>query len=285
MNYESQTRNQTSLISSGKFWALTFLLILIYSAFIFGQSTIYIDPTNSGDPNQNGSIDHPYDKWSDFSFVNGNTYLQKCGTTYTASTRVGIVDKSNITLGSYGTGAKPIIHRATGVGDIIGVERSSNVIINGFELKGDLHPAHTNGTWNAFGVGVGGDYSNPAVNHNIQIKNCDIHRCYCGVYGIRYNSAFPVSSEDIQVINCNIYDIDEDGIYLDYSFRPQIIGCHLWDINMQWFKGVTAPGDGIQLTWGCTNWLIQDCIIDKRSTAGKMSVIIAANDRTNPDYR
>ena len=275
MNYKAQTRNQASLLSSGKFWALTFLLILIYTAFIFAQNTVYIDPTNSGDPGQNGSIDHPYDSWSDFPFVSGNTYLQKAGTTCNTTQTILISIKNDITLGSYGTGPKPIIHKASGNGDNIEVSRSRDIVIDGFELIGN------DGN---IGIGVGGNYSSPVVNENIQILNCDIHDCWGAVYGIRYNPAWTVASDSIYIYRCNIWDINEDGIYLDYSTNPRIVECHLWNINMEWFMGVTAPGDGIQLTWGCTNWLIKDCIIDRRTTAGKMAVLIASNDVNNPEY-
>jgi PKD repeat protein len=93
-----------------------------------------------------------------------------------------------------------------------------------------------------------------------------------------------VASDSIAIINCNIWDISEDGIYLDYSTNPRIMNCHLWNIGMEWFEHVTAPGDGIQLTWGCTNMKIWNTIVDRRTTAGKFSIIIAANDNTNPDY-
>ena len=130
MNYYSQTRKQTSLITSIRFWALTLILILVYTAFIFGQNTIYIDPTNSGDPGQNGTYDHPYDSWNDVAFQNNFTYLQKCGTTYNLPNRIEIVSKHGVKLGSYGTGAKPVIHRpANTIGTIIYINSSRDIIV------------------------------------------------------------------------------------------------------------------------------------------------------------
>ncbi len=286
MNCKTQTRNQASLLSSGKFWALTLLLILIYTAFIFAQSTVYIDPTNSGDPGQNGSIDHPFDQWADVTFVSGNTYLQKCGTTYVIGSQIYLLDKSHITLGSYDTGPKPIIHRLSGTGDIIRIRRCQTIIIDGFELKGDLDALSTNGAWNANGVEASGSsLSTTAVNHDIQIRNCDIHQCYNGVRAIRANNTWDWASDSLLVENCNIYNIDEDGIFFSYATYPMIIGCHFWDINMNWFKGVTAPGDAIQLTWGSKYWKINNNIVDRRTTAGKFAVIVSnLPSTTTPEY-
>ena len=71
-------------------------------------TAFYIDPTNVNDPLENGSVNHPYDSWSDLSWKEGNSYFQKKGTTANES-KINIY-ASNVTLGSYGEGDKPVIN-------------------------------------------------------------------------------------------------------------------------------------------------------------------------------
>ena len=71
-------------------------------------TTFYIDPTNINDPEENGSVEHPYDSWSDVKWKEGDTYLQKKGTTVNEG-KINIY-ASNVSLGAYGDGDKPIIN-------------------------------------------------------------------------------------------------------------------------------------------------------------------------------
>jgi hypothetical protein len=128
MNSTLQSGNQTNLISSGKFWILTVILVIIYSCLLLAQTTIYIDPTNSGDPLQNGTIDHPFDSWSDFAVQNSNTFRMKRGTTCTNSSSISIVSKSNVTISTYGTGNRPAI-TYTGGGANLNADGCTNLLV------------------------------------------------------------------------------------------------------------------------------------------------------------
>lgn len=121
------------------FLAFTILLLVFYSSILF-SATIYIDPTFTGST-RNGSITNPYSSWTSFTLVSGNTYLQKKGTTYTSSTQISIDAKSNITLGSYGTGNRPVFSY-TGSGYAFRVQNSSNCTIQDFEVNGNVN-AHS----------------------------------------------------------------------------------------------------------------------------------------------
>ena len=265
MNYNSQTRNQASLVTSVKFWILTFILILVYSTFIFAQNIVYIDPGNSGDPNQDGTMDHPYDTWSDFTIESNSSYLQKKGTSLTRTQPVSIVGRQNVYLGSYGEGPKPIIHKTSGSSDNILVHRSQNVVIDGYELKGWY-----NDGWVNCGVGAGGSITStdPWVR-NVVVKNCDMHELYNAFRALPYYTGM----DYLQLYNCNIWDIDEDGVYIQRCDNVIIEGCHVWNVNLAWWRGATSPGDGIQLTDVCRNWLVKDNILDRRSTANKFAFI------------
>jgi hypothetical protein len=71
-------------------------------------TTFYIDPQNTNDPQEDGSIEHPYDSWTDIYWEEGNSYLQKKGTTANEG-KINIY-ASNVTLGAYGQGESPVIN-------------------------------------------------------------------------------------------------------------------------------------------------------------------------------
>ncbi|RPJ76039.1 MAG: T9SS C-terminal target domain-containing protein, partial [Alphaproteobacteria bacterium] len=100
--------------------------------FISGTN-VYLDPLNTNDPDEDGSLLHPFDSWEDITWVEGNNYLQKCGTTIRADY---IVIGANYTsIGSYGNGAKPVIESQT-TGFVIRGFEKSNISINNLSIKG-----------------------------------------------------------------------------------------------------------------------------------------------------
>jgi hypothetical protein len=93
------------------------------------NSTIYyIDPDNSNDLLEDGSLQHPFDAWSDVAWKDGSTYLQKRGTV-AVSNKINIF-ASNVTLGAYGEGERPIITSQTRDFAIRAYERSNVSIVN-----------------------------------------------------------------------------------------------------------------------------------------------------------
>ncbi len=84
-----------------------YITVSVLTARASVLTAYYIDPENADDPQENGSIEHPYDAWNDVKWTAGYSYLQKRGTTAS-------VDKINIyaegvTLGDYGEGERPLI--------------------------------------------------------------------------------------------------------------------------------------------------------------------------------
>ncbi len=97
--------------------------IAIINIDLIGSSkTVYLDPNNSNDLLENGSIDHPFDSWQDITFKEGYTYLQKRGT----STQIEklLISANNVTLGAYGEGEIPEITSQTNAYLICGFEKS-----------------------------------------------------------------------------------------------------------------------------------------------------------------
>jgi parallel beta-helix repeat protein len=68
----------------------------------------YIDPTNTNDPLEDGTTDHPFDSWADVSWQEGNSYFQKRNTTANES-KINVY-ANNVTLSAYGQGDNPVIN-------------------------------------------------------------------------------------------------------------------------------------------------------------------------------
>lgn len=79
------------------------------------RADVYIDPS-TGTPTQNGTIDAPYDSWSDVVWAANTTYRQREGTTYVNTIRVDVPNTTtfNGTITSYKAmpedSGRPIIH-------------------------------------------------------------------------------------------------------------------------------------------------------------------------------
>jgi hypothetical protein len=91
-------------------------------------TTFYIDPTNQQDDIHNGTEEHPFSSWKQVSWVNGNTYLQKCGTV-SQETKVNI-SASNVKIGSYGEGDQPVFQSNVNDFAVRAFEKSNVVIEN-----------------------------------------------------------------------------------------------------------------------------------------------------------
>jgi hypothetical protein len=100
--------------------------------FLANTSEVYINPSVMADPNEDGTIAHPFNSWGDISWKDGNTYLQKRGTIATETNIV--IGANNVTLDSYGEGELPVIASETNGYLISGFERS-NITIHNLHLK------------------------------------------------------------------------------------------------------------------------------------------------------
>jgi hypothetical protein len=101
---------------------------------------IYIDPTNTNDTLEKGSLEHPYDSWYDFSFVDGTTYLQKKGTIFKSINPILIDQKRDIILGSYGTESISVLSCKTMNSTILEIHNSQNCRISDLEFNSDVPP-------------------------------------------------------------------------------------------------------------------------------------------------
>lgn len=162
-------------------------------------ATVYIDPAYSGP--EAGTLEQPYNAWTDVTIVSGNTYLQKRGTTHSSATQIHINARSNVTVGAYGSGDRPVFSY-TGSGYAIRIDASSDCTVEHFEVNGN------GGAFALVGVnGVSGAYT-----ESITVNDCVLYNAHnpnnagFGVYGW-YNNR-------LKVLRVVMHNVALDGMYM-----------------------------------------------------------------------
>lgn len=266
-NFTTETTSnvtvQTQFTPRKRFVVLSMLLVgfyLLMSAVVFG-ATIYIDPTYTGST-QNGSQTNPYNSWTKFTINSGNTYLQKSGTNFNTSTGIAINGKSNVILGTYGTGNRAKI-TSTGSGNhIINISSSASVTVKDLEIT-------SSGNW-VSGVAIQGTNAS-----NNQVNNCVIHHTQWGVRVI-------TTSAGNKILKSTINDTGDDGIYIKDASNIEIGFCTVFDVNKKYLVNPDqsySSGDCIQMA--STNNLsfnIHDNILDHSSMGNKFCIIAWGNN-------
>ncbi len=238
---------------------LTTILILI--AFAGFSKTVYINPSYHG-VTQTGTQQYPFDSWQDVALSNGNVYLQKRGTTYTSSTQIYVNDHS-VTIGSYGSGNRPIFSY-TGTSYAIRIN-ASYCSISGLEI---------NGNGSAFTL-IGSMGSTVEYWQNNTINNCLLHNAHnpnnagFGVYAF-YNA-------NLKILNTEIRNVALDGMYLRYTPRTEIGYCFIHDINRRYFINKDqkiSSGDGIQFDGYYNGFYLHHTTIGRTNGAGNKFGVI-----------
>jgi len=173
--------------------------------------TIYIDPENTNDPNENGSINNPFNSWTDVEWRIGTQYLLKKGTTITTN-EIKIL-KSDILIGSYGQGKSPII-KSLSKYSIIKIIRKGNILIQNIDFIAPNAVASIEFIGNS--------------DNNV-IENCRFFESKFGIrinkgntYLIRYNTfeckiTAVSSSAQSNLISYNIFKKNDIGICIEDS--------------------------------------------------------------------
>lgn len=249
------------------FIVLTVLLSLFYTTLLFG-ATIYIDPTNTAS-GQNGTITNPYSSWNQVTFVNGNEYLQKRGTVFTTTGGISITNRSNITIGAYGSGSRPVIRSSSSTARIVRIVNSTNCTIRGIEVT-----STNNNITGPIAIGI------DETSTNALVDSCLLHSCHYGV------SMFPtVGTTGIRILNTTIHNVGDDGIYARDMKNIEIGYCNIYDVNKKYLINPDqnyAAGDCIQLVGNLNpvNSLvvnIHNNILDHSTMGNKFCLIIVGD--------
>ncbi len=234
-----------------------------------GGDEIYIDPTNSGNPGQNGTMLNPYDNWEDIPWsdtaqINGKSILQKRGTICETSSTYTVTNATGVTIGSYGDGDLPVLYSTNTGNHIIDFVWSKDCIVKDLIVRGDTTASGVALSTSAIRV-YGYPYQNASLNNNIQIENCTFENAE---FGVRL-----VNIDGVTINNCEISNIEEDGIYANSAENLEISYCNIHDVNLKWFHiGQTqaeSPGDGIELVDDCSNYNIHHNTIDRSNSGNK----------------
>ncbi len=237
-----------------KFGSITLFLFVFIAAH--SQKTYYIDPTYTGNT-QNGTLQNPYNSFSDFKWENGSTYLLKCSTSTQTTSTIELTG-DNLTLGSYGTGDRPVIQSNDPSGNRVLVIRGSNNRVMNLDVKAKENTP---------------EKSAGAVIDMIGSKNPTLENCKStgGIRGINISK----TTGTARVLNCFITDTWDDGMYNRENETIIIENTHVERVNMKFHINpdqTYAGGDGIQFDY-LTHFEIRNCTIDKTYTGGKFFII------------
>ncbi len=258
-------KNMYSLQSTKKLLTLPFtlLLLLVFTAFTYGQTTVYIDPSYTGST-QNGTLQNPYKSWSSITWTNGTTYLQKASTTYNTSGSLIITSKNNITLGAYGTGDKPqIISSGGNSSKVIDITSCYNMVITGLEV------ASTTGQVTAAVIIDGTGSSNNLIDD-------------CILRDVQWGIRILTTSAGNRILNCEVYNTQDDGIYIKDTPDIEIGYCNVYNVNLKYFVNPDqsySPGDNIQIaSTNSHNFYVHHNTLDHSTTGNKFCFIAWGNN-------
>lgn len=223
--------------------------------------------------------------------VAGDTVLFKTNTTFNASAvPASLLQKDNITIAEYGTGAKPIISGAvTHLGNEFTQDAPNgvwyldfahinygNIIEDGVALS--FINWTTNITTTAALMSVG-DYAIDQANQRIYIKtsgNNPIGKTYVTSEAKRGLANTTVTASGLVIKNLAITHISDTGVYLLYNSDFLIDNVDMDMIGGMW-QSVFFAGNGITIGAECYNGTVSNCTINRIFDAALSAQNFTAN--------
>jgi hypothetical protein len=228
-------------------------LLLLISAVVSAQytDTIFVNPS-ANDPHENGTIEHPYNSYADFSFTSDMCVRQMEGTVYGSGGNLRFPSGiTNFKLTSYPDNAESyaVLH----VG--LKFDNCSYVTVENFEISGL-------GEDNLLlrGIHLQDHSSHHNTFRNLFLEYCSFGMSIEGSYQFYYN---------VDITWCDL-----DGIVMTASDSTYMYDVRIWDINKGWHvdDNPMSGGDNIQAI-ECNNVHIDNCYLDHASTANKFCII------------
>ena len=254
---------KTSFVNP-KLFVLILILIVLYGTVAFGQTTLYVNPLNANDPQEDGSITHPYDSWDDISIVDNTIYRQLRGTADTISSGIEMYHNSNIKFGAYGAGeVLPILALDAGSA-LFDIGSSHNITIDSLHLSGEPN------AFAALLVKVAGDWQSGGwETDGVVVTNCNIHHGSWNFFMTPASTTF----KNITILNCELHHSWDDIMFFKWGDFVEVGYCNIHHANQKFFEyPVDAGGDGIQFH-GTTIVHVHHCTIDRGDTGNKFCII------------
>lgn len=220
----------------GRFKYKPLMPMLIFFLFSLMASsgwaaTYYVDVSKGNDANSGTSENAPWKtiaKVNNASFNPGDRILFKSGEIWTGKTLEVPSDGlegNNITIGSYGTGNKPVID-GSGLSKTVHLDGRSYITINNLEIKGGGHgilinSSSTNGMINVTNCTIHDSESNNGLSinsrGNVTIENSTIYNCTnsgISAYTLGASSWDERKGNNIKLIGNSIYNNSGTGFYV-----------------------------------------------------------------------
>ncbi|NVO20116.1 MAG: T9SS type A sorting domain-containing protein, partial [Bacteroidetes bacterium] len=188
---------------------------------------VYIDPENSDDKLENGTEQHPFNSWFDFTFTDGYTYLQKRGTIASNSNSIIIDHRKNITIDAYGSGHIPVIYTSLPV-SMLDLYYSENSIVRNVEFTSD-----------------GSAKSCISLLDNDSTSRSVIDQCHLQGALIGINATLPGAALDLS--STTIDNMLLDGIFATEFSRISVNNCSISNINQGWSSNPVSQANCIGL--------------------------------------
>jgi parallel beta-helix repeat protein len=244
------------------------------------MATIYIDPTVSG--TGTGTFSDPYKSWGSVTFVAGNEYLQKGGTTFNGGIKTAVsgTATAQIIIGAYdgATGLRVTggVNRARINGATsalpehycIFLNTASWVTIDNLELfDSGLAPTPPHSNLTATAIVIGNSTNNT-------VSNCYIHdvRVTPGSVGNEDHNGIQMFGSFHRVINNVIDNIPCDGVWFRGS-NNLVEGNRISRVSYQNDRGDCIQGSGISGT-RCDFNVIRNNFCDHRAKAAKQAIFV-----------
>lgn len=258
-------RTKKQILFSGKALLLSIVITLI--SFQAAQSAIYyIDPSLSA--NGDGTISSPYNVIP--AITANNSYLLKSGTTYNITSAI-VIAVNNVTLGAYGTGAKPIIYNDDKGRKTI-IVSGINCRVTGLyvEVVADVPDGSSNansGTGNINLVRTGGVMQ----PYTLTVDNCDIRGGHPGINGYGCSS--------IKVLNCDISNTVYDAHYSEFVDTVIYKNTYIHDAYVNVNNSNLIISIDLIHVKHCFKVVVDSCVLDHRNSPGKYCIIHHRDDK------
>lgn len=226
------------------------------------MATIFIDPTVGGAGS--GTFFDPFQSWASVTWVAGNTYLQKEGTTFVGTINVstgGGGASTLVTLGSYTTGGQQVMNGTSralidanaGQFGIFVTGTQSFVVVDGFEVF-NCNNANAIGIYKATGAGTDVTFQNNYV-HDIIGTNAVGLKMFC---------------DRAKYLNNIVRQVTADGIFFEGD-DVEVAYNDVDEIDLG-----NSLGDCLQIadtTISSNDFWVHHNVFDHSDTAAKQTIV------------
>ncbi|NOX45940.1 MAG: T9SS type A sorting domain-containing protein [Chlorobi bacterium] len=226
----------------------------------------YINPLNTNDPLEDGSLGHPFDTWADVVIQDNSSYFQLRGTSDTVSAPISLYRNINIEFGAYGPGdILPVIafdNGGTG-SELFSIGACNNITIDSLHLSGE--PSFPDAL-----IKVAGDWQIGGWDMDgLTVTNCELHHGNWNVFMVEAATTF----KNISILNSEIHHSYDDALYFDHGDMVEVGYCNIYSANQKYFDDpANAGGDGIQFN-GTKTAHVHNCVVDRGDTGNNFCVI------------